>query len=431
MDTIMSWLFIPISFLIFMIVQPSFGTSQIADGAGLSVTSDFTSATVSNESELVVFFRQQNPEFQKLQTELLLAAAEAKKTRAFRNPEVSYEREQLYPDDGNASEDVIALSFPVDLMGKQRLMRKAAKTKLSSEEERIAWEMRFLEAGFRELFYKLLWAQRHHRALKEQATQFLSVLESVRSRHVDIKEYDRIRLEKEYAEADSNYKEFVLKVHALKSELIRWLGQEIDHDGFQAQGKLLPERSLPNKAALMKYVPDHPRVLSALHASQAQEMEKRAARRRWLPEFQLTGGYKQERAAGELDSGFVGGVSMPLPIFNWGGADVKQAEAVEEISLHELENVKNEVTMSLDESYEDYEGLRTIIREYERSAVSYADQLKQMAGVSYLEGKLTVLELIDAYETYTNTQLRLLALSLEARLSSIAMDLAVGDQLKN
>lgn len=388
------------------------------------VHADYSMGKDYDEASAVEQFRLHSPDFHKLNNELLLAEANAQKAGLFKNPRFSYEREQLYPDSGNASEDVMTLSFPIDLSGRKRMLRQASEIVLNSENNRVAWQIHFLESDFKALFYELLWAQKYHQILKEQTTQFSSVLDSIRSRKGKVKDYDRIRLEKKYAEVRSHYKEFSLKVHALKSELIKWFNNQIDHDLFQAKVALLPDAILPDKDSFMQSVPEHPQILSALHQSQADEIKKRAARRRWLPEIEVTGGYKQERASGNIDAGFVVGVSLPLPLFDRGQADMKQAEAVEEISLHELQAVRNDIAMLLDEAYEDYTGFKEITREYERTSLSYAEKLKQMAGVSYLEGNIGVLELIDAYDSYTDAHLRLLTLSLKTRLAFISLSKA-------
>jgi hypothetical protein len=71
-----------------------------------------------------------------------------------------------------------------------------------------------------------------------------------------------------------------------------------------------------------------PELLGAMQEAEAGAAEARLARAERIPTPTLNGGFKHERlAAGESRSGFVAGVSLPLPLWDRRGGAVEAARA--------------------------------------------------------------------------------------------------------
>jgi outer membrane protein, heavy metal efflux system len=256
-------------------------------------------------------------------------------------------------------------------------------------------------------------------------------MDSIRARHGQLDDYDRIRLEQELADMRASVQEFGLQAASVRVAFARVLGQSASTAAtVRVQGALDARTPLPLIAELtFAHVETHPKVLSLLQEVEARELEQRAARRQWIPELALTGGYKREDAPGATNNGFIAGFTVSIPLFDRGQGDRRVAASRVAFTQQEATWTREELQRALHRFYDEASLLRSMARQYTTSAERYASQLKQMAGIAYLEGRMSVLELLDAYATAADAELRSLLLSREATLAEIELERFLGRRL--
>jgi len=408
--------------LVFLSLLLIFSISLFSAYAEDAVQSSFSKTQENLQIEDVLTqFKASNPHIQILEGKLEVKRAEHRQAKLLPNPELGYRVEDTADKD-----TFIEVAWPVDLSGRRWLKRKAAKAGVASAESLYAWEMNSLLADVKSHFFELLANQEQLRALEEGARRYEAILNDIRGRSGQT-DYDRLRLEKEAAEVKADASEAKRKLIQLKTDFSILLNE--NPNNLRLGGDLKPKgldltQSILEDAAISQ----HPKVVSSLKQAESKLLAKRAARRKWLPELHLSGGFKST-SGGETDQdGYVAGVSVALPLFDRGQAEYQSAQGEQKITEAEAVIVKNEIKQRLVRSYQDVTLLTNEVRDYE-TVLLHAERLEQMAGLSYLEGRLKILELLDAYRGAIDSRLRYFDLALELKLSEIELERIMGRSL--
>ena len=146
--------------------------------------------------------------------------------------------------------------------------------------------------------------------------------------------------------------------------------------------------------------PEYAELMAAVAASsEAAHAAAGAARWSRLPEPALTGGYKRQ------SDGFNGpflGLAIPLPLWDWRGGDIAAAEArVEEAEAQE-QLARIQVTNDVRNATQNYTALESRTAVIGSELLSDVDDLLDVALLSYGEGELTLLEVLDAARAYSD-----------------------------
>jgi cobalt-zinc-cadmium efflux system outer membrane protein len=120
------------------------------------------------------------------------------------------------------------------------------------------------------------------------------------------------------------------------------------------------------------------------------------------PDVTVTGGYKRQSDGFD---GFFLGVNVPLPTFDRRKGDLEAAEAGARGAFARVEltrrSIENDVRRSL-AAYVSLSGRIALIR---NQLLSEVDDLLRIARVSYSEGEMSLLELLDAAEAFRESQI--------------------------
>jgi cobalt-zinc-cadmium efflux system outer membrane protein len=96
-------------------------------------------------------------------------------------------------------------------------------------------------------------------------------------------------------------------------------------------------------------------------------------------------------------------LSVPLFIHNNGLAAVTQADALKSAAAALVRQVEFQVATDVEKAYLAYQSARRTLDLYNTTTLQRADRLRAIALVSYQEGALGLLELLDAQRTYNQT----------------------------
>jgi cobalt-zinc-cadmium efflux system outer membrane protein len=367
--------------------------------------------------DILIAFEESNPHIKLLEGRLETARAEHRQSKLWPNPEVGYRVE-----DSADRDTFIEASWPLDITGRRWMQRKAANAGISSAENLYQWEINSLFADVKTHFYELLAAQERLRVAEEGARRYESILNNVRGRSQT--DYDRLRLEKEVSEVKADATGVKREVIKLQTEFAILLNENPNE--LRLVGELKSGKSVPDRTSLESTIlSNHPKVVSALKEAERRNYERKAARRKWFPDLNLSAGFKNTSGDEVDESGFVGGVSISVPLFNRGQAERTAAGGELKAAESEAAIAKTEITERFVKTYQEATLLKNAVQEYE-TALLNAERLEQMAGLAYLEGRLGILELLDAYRGATQSRTRYLNLALEARISEIDLERIMG-----
>ncbi|MEK7388448.1 MAG: TolC family protein [Elusimicrobiota bacterium] len=395
-------------------------------------------AQAPSKGELVItepdFLRhvlEQSPRSKGIQARVSAAAGARRAAGLLPNPSLELRREQVRLGGDTQSDTFVEVGMALDVSGRRSLRRSAAQAALDSIKESARADLNALRADARTAFYGVLEAQERQRVMGASTRRLKVFIESVRGRGAQASEYDRTRLERERAETEAEASLLERELAGLKVKIAELVAWESDPLALRLSGTLAPERPLPELAALRDRLEAEQPVLASLRKEQDRAAaELKLARRLWAPDLGLGLGLKSSRAAGQSGSGVVAGVGLELPVFDRGQAarDVKSAELRAAESALEGDSRKARVALEAADARARISG--EALASYRAAAIPQAERLEQMAGLAYLEGRLGLLELIDAYRGGTSARVKELELALNARLDRIDLERVLGKPLE-
>src|SRR5207245_56244 len=100
-------------------------------------------------------------------------------------------------------------------------------------------------------------------------------------------------------------------------------------------------------------------------------------------------------------------VTIPLPIFNKGQTEVERWRAEEERALARREALERRIAAEINGAVEALQLRRNAIEQYRAEVNQLGLDLTSIARVSYQEGEIGILELLDSYRINRQAQLRL------------------------
>jgi cobalt-zinc-cadmium efflux system outer membrane protein len=344
------------------------------------------------------------------------------------NPTLGIDREQL-GGDGGYHETVLTVGQSLDVTGQRGARREAARGEVASAEARLVAEAARVRAEVRTAYLRAVGAEARLAVLSDAVLVFREAEGTGQSRYRegDISMYELQRLQVETARYETMLAEARLELLRSGRDLATLTFFEPGREGVV----LLPADSL---TGLLRpdgvSVADTALVLARRRADvRAAEADVEAARarvalagrgRRFNPT--VTAGLKEQ--AGGMYGGVLG-VSVPLAVSDRNRGPIAEAEAAlaqaETRRALAVRAAETDVLRALDRQRSLAD--RLTLRE---GLLARTGTLLQAARVAYAEGEMTLLELLDAAETYRTAREQADALLAEYLLSVADVERAIG-----
>ncbi|HEX6068663.1 MAG TPA: TolC family protein [Longimicrobiaceae bacterium] len=339
-----------------------------------------------------------------------VAAAEARVLAAgtVANPGLSASREQLSDEDSDYHETTLTLGQVVEIGGKRGARREAARrlleaahSRLRAERTRIAFAVHraYVEAAVAEANLSII----------DEATQVVRRVEQsggVRFAEGDISRFDRSRLQVERA----RYETLLARTRLNLDEASRELALLVAPVAAEGETALLPadplatltvaEGALTLEAALGAAL-ERPEVRAAGSEVEAARASLSLSRRARVPDLTVSGGYK--RQADGLH-GAVVGLSLPVPLWNRNQGEIAAAEAEIEAALARQDLAVARARHEIRRAWETHRSLQERMRGLGEVLVPESAGLLETARLSYAEGEMSLLELLDAADAYRSAR---------------------------
>ncbi len=356
--------------------------------------------------------------------EARVAASEADRiiARAFPNPTLGYQREQLFSDPGQF-EETIELEQRLPVSGRRGLETRAAGSTARATAADVRNEQRQMRRRIRELFYELLYQQRVVE-IHEQSLLRLQESIEVMERRVDAGEsspYELERLRREEAEIAATLDTYLAQLESERIVFASWLGfAPMDDTIIEARGRLLPDE-LPAEKEVGDAIAAHPEIVATEHRIDAFEFEGDAAARWWIPDLVVRGGIKREGRGDSRELGVEFGLFADIPIFYRGQGHQDQARAwtIQARSQRQW-NEEMMTARALGLLHQTRRLAETTVT-YREDSVDGARRVMGLAEQSYEAGEAGLLELLDAHHSLLDARLRELELSAQTRRTHIEL----------
>jgi outer membrane protein, heavy metal efflux system len=397
----------------------------ILAGLGAPAAPDEVSLT---EAELIRRLHDQNVQIRALRARFPELEAQARALSIPPAPSVAYNRESA----AGTSEEFFLLEQVLPLSRRSTFLRRAGEAGVGAEEARVRQLVHELESDLRLAYCDLRLAEEKRAALSESSQRIAEVLRIVRERERagESSSFDRIRVERELAEIQSE----LLELEVTRAEARNRIGSLVSSDGnmgdFRAADALTIPDTLPALPELLARALKARGDLTAFDGRQRLlELEREAARRLRYPEPVISAGVKKTSVAGIADSGPVISVTVPLPLVGRSKSEERVVVLAMERNVGERAALETVVTSGVRAAHAAAENRRKLFADYSRLVQTPGYELTRIAEIAYQEGEQRILEVLDAYRTVLRSELRALELKAAARKAVLQLERITGERI--
>jgi outer membrane protein TolC len=171
--------------------------------------------------------------------------------------------------------------------------------------------------------------------------------------------------------------------------------------------------------ALLTKLDERPDIAAAAARAQAAGAQVDVARKSVRPGLGLRGGFQYGNAINEID--VTVGVVVPLPVNDRGQGSIGAALARTEVATEQLRSLRTTATQRLRAAHAEWQQRYHAYLQYRDTGAAQVVGMVAEAKAGYLGGKLSVLELVDAYTSNRDGRLRLVDLAEASRVAELRL----------
>jgi cobalt-zinc-cadmium efflux system outer membrane protein len=196
---------------------------------------------------------------------------------------------------------------------------------------------------------------------------------------------------------------------------------------WRAEGDLLPGDDPTDLDALRATAQTQPELLALTSRLEAATLEAEAARRWWLPDLRLEGGWKgvDQGVSGRTD-GFILGATLAFPLHGTAPGLAHAADGEARALRGRRALRESALDGELGAARSEAVALRQAALTFRKEATAASADLVRIASAGYAGGELTLLELLDAFSGAAEDALTSLDLAHAARRARIALGRSTG-----
>lgn len=384
-------------------------------------------------------FRRENLKVAAAKYEVSAARADIIAAGLLPNPRVSLDAGfKIHGDADGAQRDYqIMLAQSLPIWGRLGAAKNAAELTASAVERELLAEIWWRLAEVRHAYLDVQLTESHFVVLQsgladlERVQRVLDARAAAGANPV----YDRIRLDVERGSLRARIAQASVDVSEARAALAAAIGGVPDQNELAASDSLQePAGDTRQLAALVRRALEHRHeVVASRLQSSAAEARVRATRKRYLPEPELGIGYQRWTHIAGLPSSAAGGAllasaSIPLPLFDRGQGTVDRSLHESSAARVRERDTKNSVQREVELALRKLRISTDAYVAYRTEAGQQAEQVRKIAEVSYREGRGTILELLDAYNSYLRVEEQALELRGAALDAGVELGQAIGPE---
>ncbi|SMO49263.1 TolC family protein [Fodinibius sediminis] len=353
--------------------------------------------------EAVNLFKQNSLQQELARYDQLRKQGEAIRYKAYPNPQISVNREQLNAGTIDYQETTYMISQPVELLGQPFLRSRSASKSQKAAELQFEYDRRQLIRQVKSL-YADYWQLSHKLETYEQALEVIRTARSAAKARQAEGTFSSLQVQRfnvEYSRYRKQRDQVQLNLKQTGDRLATYLfsGQELDTE-IQPSDSLTVEPINVQKQPLVQYaLANRPDLAALKHMVDASELQYKVDKQDRLPDLNVNVGYKNQSDGAE---GFVIGGSIKLPIFNQNRGNVTLTKAQTRSRQTELilkqQGVRNQVSTA-------YDRVELLFKQWKSMQKEAMEQsMLEAARAAYQQGRYSLVELLDATRAYIDGQ---------------------------
>ena len=380
--------------------------------------------------------RRASPELAAARHAVSIAAGRQRQAGALPNPTLSYGREQTSREGESTAQDIVSLEQPLEIGGQRGARRSAAAAARAAAEARLASAAARVDYEVARGYAAAVAAQRRAVLSETAAAAFERAgrVSEARLAGGDVSGYQHRRLALEAARYAALRAEALVARDSATHTLASLTGLA-DSAGQTAPlvlgDTLIPgPLTLPADSLVALALLRRPELRGAVLEAEAGAAEARLARAERMPMPTLSGGFKHERlATGESLSGFVAGVSLPLPLWDRRSGAVDAARAETARREAEVAGIRRQTASEVRNAWAAHQALAAQLELLEARLGDDARRARSAAEAAYAEGEIGLLEWLDTVRAYQEAETTYATLWAEYITRRAALERATGASL--
>ncbi|MDT7042847.1 TolC family protein [Candidatus Nitronereus thalassa] len=323
---------------------------------------------------------------------------------AYPNPSLGIQSghgQVLDPTGPSLTERYVSLSQPLEWPGTRVARQEAASASVTSAEAGLEVTQLNIKARVKRTFYELLLAE----TLADLASRLADTVtdfERAVKRRVESGEappFEHVKVNVELLQAQKLVSQTKGKVRANQATLNQLtagnLGEDFSIEGdFESVDAHLNEQKLIEDA--FQHHPEVRQYQQLIERASARHHEEQQAR---VPNVTINGAY--QRDAGR--EGFVGGLSIPLPLWNQRQGDIAKALGIRRQAEANLQEARITLRRGIIEHLQNARTSSAQIQTFEKGLLKQAKEAVRIARTSFKFGEASLMDVLDAQRVLWQT----------------------------
>lgn len=378
--------------------------------------------------EILSLAEQRNPSLAVFQSNVEAARGAFTSARAYPNPEAMIEFGTAKPLDtsnaGSAREHRLEVSQSLEWPWKRANRARSAEAQVGVARNSLEDFRLELRAQVKEAFFHTVLAQQTAQVAAQNLATARRLVESatLRVESGEAPELELIRARVELfnvtREARRAHNRLLTAKAALNSLLAGALRETFDVIGDPP--RLGAAYDLP--ALIERALATHPLIIRQEHALKAAGYTLSEQRQARVPDLTVTGstGEEIDKRSSAL------GLALSVPLFNQRRGDIATARAEQARAQAELAQTRLDLTRLIAQEYENYRLAVDQLNTFEEGLLKQAEEALRIAQLSYEQGELDLLNLLDAQRVERATLLEYYDAQFELQASLARLERVTG-----
>lgn len=369
-----------------------------------------------------------------------MAQAQVLQAKLFENPVISLEQNVYnrlngkYFDFGKEGEAVVEIEQVIHLAGQRNKQVRLEKINKEIAEYQFEEVMRTLRQELNEKFVEVYFLSKSIAIYEKEVNSLQVLLDGMKIQqekgNISLMEISRLEsmlfsLKKEKNEQEND----LLTTRGELNLLLNLPGDtqvQLSLDEEVLQQLDLSRLSFADLKAIINERPDQKIARSTVNASRANlKLQKSMA----FPEFSVKGNY--DRVGNFINDYFAIGVSLSVPIFNRNQGNIKAARFSIQQAGVQQEYAANRADMELFTAYTSLEKATQLYQSTNMDLERNFEKLITGVNENFTRKNISLLELIDYYDSYKETCIQLYEIKKNVFLSMENLNTVVGQNVLN
>jgi cobalt-zinc-cadmium efflux system outer membrane protein len=360
------------------------------------------------------------------------------------NPVLSYYKEDLHLGGQKSGEEIFSAGLPLNFLWNRWPQVSAANSQVEAENLALANVQRLLKFEVQKAFVECYYAGQSYQAWQKAAAVFQQAARAgkIRLTDGDISGYEQQRIALEHqryqkaateaqVEFINSRRRLAFLLDPAQSEALfepTGLKSDFRNEDFQEkvswrESPTSPMSEITLEKLLMQAMQNRPDLQAARATLRSKQAALSAAKWQQLPAASVSGGYKKQV---DNSKGVVVQVNLGFPLFDRNQGEVRSARAAHEQQITTTELLEKQVALEVRQAYDRYRLYHELIA---ARAAEQPEQVLQIAQFSYVEGEMSLVELLDGVRAYSEAFQTRYDLQLKYQLSIFELEKAVATSI--